>query len=137
MRLVRWFYAIVGLVAAGYSASSIVARVITALGGDELMLDRPQLYIGLLLGAVVLAAAWQIGRPPPRWGAIVAAGAVAAFALSLVPVSVIATEQPFVDRPVGIIEIMVGGVPILTAVVSAAVLWRTWRSAALPAQPRP
>lgn len=132
MRLVRRFYTIVGLVAAGYSASSIVARVLTALSGDELMLDRPQLYVGLLLGAVVLAAAWQIGRPPPRWGAIVLAGAVAAIALSFVPASVIATEQPFVNQPLGMAEIMVVGAPILAAVASAAVLWRTRRAATSP-----
>jgi len=49
---------------------------------------------------------------------------------------VILTEQPFVDGPVGITELMVGGAPILAAVVSAAALWRTRPSAALPAQPR-
>jgi formate hydrogenlyase subunit 3/multisubunit Na+/H+ antiporter MnhD subunit len=93
----RWLP--VGVLASVLFAINVVARLIIRFGfdGDDEMSDRVSLLMFVVIGVILAAVAFVVGRRQPvaRWGADVAAAVLAALVLTIFVGPFVSGNEPF------------------------------------------
>jgi hypothetical protein len=150
LNLARSYYVLAGLIAAGAGAFAIFSAAGSALGGCAILFSQAdfvtppttgplpgnlpacQQYVDLLaigiqlaLGAALLTTAWFFSRQGRTAIVLLRTGALLGVVAGAAPLAFIVWLVSYYHQTPGPVDFLVGGVPLLAALLAA---WVTWRA---------